>query len=115
MNTLLLHAYFFVSRASAQTFNGPGLEGGVGTAAQIEGPLHGTLREVILDFLYKALGFLGLAGIVMVVAAGFYMILSGGSDTAKDTAKKIILYVVIGLLIIFIARSVVGFFLNGLP
>lgn len=115
MNTLLLHAYFFLSRASAQVFNGPGLEGGINEAAQIEGPVHMTLRNFILSLLYKVLGFLGLAGVVMVVVAGLYLILSGGSDTAKDTAKKIILYVVIGLVVIFVARSLVGFFLVGLP
>ena len=101
-------------RAAAQVFDGPGLGGGVELAGQIDGPLHGTLREVILSFLYKALSFLALAAVIMIVAAGFYMVLSNGSDEAKDKAKKIILYVIIGLVIIFIARSLVGFFLNGL-
>ncbi len=114
MNTLLLRAYFFVSTASAQVFNGPGLEGGVAQAAQINGPIKQPLRAVILSFLYKALGFLALAGVIMVVAAGIYMVLSGGEEGAKDKAKKIILYVVIGLIIVFLARSLVGLFVNGL-
>lgn len=103
------------SRAFAQVFNGSGLEGGVNTAAGIEGPAKATLREVILSMFYKALSFLALAGIVMVVVAGFYLVLSNGRDEAKDKAKKIILFVVIGLLVVFIARSLVGFFLYGLP
>ena len=115
MNTLLLHAYFFASKASAQVFNGTGLEGGVNAAAQINGPLHVSLREIILSFLYKALGFLALAGVLMVIAAGFYLVLSAGSETAKDKAKTMILCVVIGIVIIFLARSLVGFFLYGLP
>ena len=115
---LLLSLYWnvstVVSRASAQVFNGPGLEGGVSEAAQINGPIQGTLREAILSMFYKALGFLALAAVVMVVAAGIVMVLSGGNETAKDRAKKIILYVVIGLIIVLIARALVGFFLNGL-
>ena len=119
MHTLLFSVYWTlstaVSRVSAQVFNGPGLEGGVNEAAQIDGPIQGTLRDVILSFLYKALGFLALASVVMVVAAGFVMVLSAGNEAAKDRAKKIILYVVIGLIIVLIARSLVGFFMNGLP
>ena len=115
MNSLLISSYFLLSRASAQVFNGPGLAGGVAEAGVIEGPVHGSLRGVILSFLYKALGFLALAGVVMIVIAGFTFVLSGGSDTAKDRAKKMILFVVIGLIVILFARTVVGFFLNGLP
>ncbi len=114
MNTLLLRAYFLISTASAQVFDGPGLEGGVIQAGQISGPIQAPLREVILSFLYKALSFLALAGVIMVVAAGFYMVLSGGEEGAKDKAKKIILYVVIGLVIVFLAQSLVGLFLSGL-
>jgi hypothetical protein len=51
----------------------------------------------------------------MVVVAGFYFVMSGGSESVKDRAKKIIFYVVIGLIIVLLARSLVGFFLHGLP
>jgi hypothetical protein len=119
MSSLLLAGYWhlsqFASHASAQVFNGTGLEGGVAEAGQINGPVNGTLREVILSFLYKALYFLALGAVIMVVAAGFYMVLSGGNEGAKDKAKKIILYVVIGLIIVLIARAIVGFFIYGLP
>ena len=115
MNILLLRASFLIPSARAQVFNGGGLDAGVNTAAQINGPVHDSLRGVILSLFYQALSFLALAGVVMMVIAGFYLVLSAGNDTAKDTAKKMILYVVIGLIIVFIARSVVGFFLNGLP
>ena len=114
MNTLLLSAYLLVSRVSAQVFNGPGLHAGVQEAALIEGPVHAPLRVIILSFLYKALFFLGLAAMVMMVIAGFTFVLSGGSDTAKDRAKKIMIYVAIGLIVILFARAAVGFFLNGL-
>ncbi len=107
--------YFLLNRAHAQVFNGSGLEGGVKEAALIDGPVHAPLRLIILAMFYKVLWFLALAGVVMVVAAGVFMILSGGNEGAKDRAKKIILYVVIGLIIVLLARSLVGFFTNGLP
>ena len=111
----LFPLYWTITQASAQVFNGPGIVGGVGVAQQIDGPLNMTLRDIVLNFLYKALGFLALAGVIMIVVAGFMMVLSGGDDTTKDKAKKIILYVVIGIIIIFLARAVVGFLLTGLP
>ena len=114
MNTLFPSAYFLATKAHAQVFNGPGLQGGVAEASLIEGPVQAPLRVVILSFLYKALFFLGIAAVVMIVIAGFMFILSGGSDTAKDRAKKIIFYVAIGLIVILFARAGVGFFLNGL-
>lgn len=115
MHSVSVWMSLMLSRAHAQVFNGPGLVGGVDQASMIDGPLHAPLRVVIMVMVYNALSFLGLVGVVMVIVAGFYLVLSGGSDTAKDTAKKIILYVVIGLIVIFFARSLVGFFLYGLP
>lgn len=115
MTHLLLRALFSISPVLAQTFDGPGLEGGVAEASLIEGPAQGDLRDVILSFVHTALGFLGLAGVVMVIVAGILMVVGGGSEESKEKAKKIILYVVIGLLIVFVARSLVGFFLNDLP
>ncbi len=114
MNSLLISSYFLLSRAHAQVFNGPGLEGGVAQAGMINGPVQAPLRDVLLSFLYKALNFLAFAGVVMIIIAGFTFVLSGGSETAKDRAKKIILYVIIGLIVVLFARAGVGFFLNGL-
>lgn len=119
MQSLFLSLYWSLSlltaRAFAQVFNGPGLTGGVDTAAQIEGPVNGSLREIVLSYLSTVLDFLALAGVVMVVIAGFYMVLGNGGEESKEKAKKIILYTVIGIVIIFFARAVVGFFLYYLP
>ncbi len=41
--------------------------------------------------------------------------MSGGEDAAKDKAKKMILYVAIGLVIILFCRVLVSFFLRELP
>ena len=115
MTSLSLSVYFLITKAVAQVFNGPGLEGGVIEAGMIAGPVRAPLREIVLSFLHTALGFLALAAIVMIVISGFTLVFSAGSDTVKDTAKKMILYVALGLIVVLFARMGVGFFLNRLP
>ena len=103
------------SVVQAQVFNGPGLEGGVGTAAGIDGPVQRPLRAVILLILRYVLDFLALAAVIMVIVAGIFLLFSGGDDAAKDKAKNIIKFVIIGLIIILLARVIVGFFTEALP
>ena len=73
------------------------------------------IRDVIFNVLRFVLDFLALAAVVFIVIAGIRLIVSGGSDTQKDAAKKTILYVIIGLLIILFARVIVGFFTDVIP
>jgi type IV secretory pathway VirB2 component (pilin) len=97
-----------VPSAHAQVFNGPGLEGGVNAASQVNGPVNKPLREFVTDLLAKVLNFLALAAVIVVIIAGLYLIFSNGSDDAKNKAKNIILYTIIGLLVILFARTIVG-------
>ncbi len=99
-------------RAVAQVYNGPGLYGGVEHAAGISGPSHMTLRGAVLNILYKVLNYLALIAVAVIIFAGFYLVVSQGSDDVKEKVKKIILYVAIGLLIVFFARLFVGFITN---
>lgn len=114
LSALALWLSLFVPKAVAQVFNGPGLEGGVDIAAGINGPLKLTLRQAILILLYKVLSYLALAAVVVIVLAGFYMVLSNGSDEVKSKVKNIIIYVIIGLLIVLFARLIVGFITYGI-
>ncbi len=68
------------------------------------------IRDVILRVLSFVLDFLALAAVIFIIIAGIRMIVSGGSEDQKDKAKKTILYVIIGLLIVLFARVIVGFF-----
>ena len=56
------------------------------------------------------LNFLALLAIIFIVVAGIRLIVSQGEDEQKDKAKKTILYVIVGLIIILFARVIVGFF-----
>ena len=73
------------------------------------------IRDLVLRMLTFVLDFLALAAVVFIVIAGIRLIVSQGNDEAKDKAKKIILYVIVGLLIVLFARVIVGFFTDVIP
>lgn len=69
----------------------------------------GGVRSVIINVLNVVLSFLALLAVVFIIVAGIRLIVSGGNDEAKDKAKNTILYAVIGLIIVLLARVIVGF------
>ena len=96
--------------ADGPVFNGGGLNEGINQANGINGPVTGNdVRTTIVNVLKTVLNYLGLFAVIMIVVAGFYLVLSGGNEEVKEKAKKIILYVVIGLLVIIFARAIVLF------
>ena len=70
----------------------------------------GGIRHVIVSALQFVLDFLALAAVIFIIIGGIRLIVSGGSDEQKDKAKKTILYVILGLLVVLFARVIVGFF-----
>lgn len=71
------------------------------------------IRQIILNALTFVLDFLALAAVIFIIIAGIRLIVSQGSDEQKDKAKKTILFVIVGLLIILFARVIVGFFTSA--
>lgn len=71
------------------------------------------IRNTILKALTFVLNFLALAAVVFIVVAGIRLIVSQGEEEQKNKAKKTILYVIIGLLVVLFARVIVGFFTTG--
>jgi hypothetical protein len=68
------------------------------------------IRDKIVSALTFVLNFLALLAVIFIVVAGIRLIVSQGEQDAKDKAKKTIIYVIIGLLVIVFARVIVGFF-----
>lgn len=68
----------------------------------------GDIRQVISNVLNTVLNFVGLLAVIAIVVAGIWLIVGMGSDDSKDRAKKIILYTVIGLIIILLAKLIVS-------
>lgn len=67
------------------------------------------LKLAIETVIKKVLDFMTLIAVVMIVIAGIRYIISMGEEQEKEKAKKMIIYVLIGLIIILIARAIVTF------
>lgn len=100
--------HLLIPAANAQIFNGGGLQAGLAQAAGIIGITSGDPREVIIRIIGTVLSFAALIAVIMIIIAGFYLVLSLGNDDNKDKAKKIIYYTLIGLLVLLFARIIVS-------
>lgn len=95
--------------AYAQIFDGPGLESGIDIAdGVVDLPSADNPRAIIINFIEAVLDFASLLAVIMIIIAGFYLVLSLGEDEKKDKAKKIIIYTLIGLTVLLLARVIVG-------
>ena len=108
---LLLTGILSPAAALAQNFGGqiPAIPG---TPAAVD---KQGIRDVILRALTFVLDFLALAAVIFIVIAGIRLIISQGGDEQKDKAKKTILFVIIGLMVVLFARVIVGFFTETVP
>ncbi len=71
------------------------------------------IQNVVIPVITYVLDFVTIIGVIYVIWAGIRLITSGGEDEAKDAAKKTILYVIIGIIVVLCARLIVGFFAEG--
>lgn len=99
--TLLLGTAFSIGKTFA--FGGP-----------VPGALPGSpdIVATVTNILGMVLNLLGLLAAVVIVIAGIRLIFSMGDEEGKETAKKTILYAVIGLLIILFAKAIITFVLS---
>lgn len=65
------------------------------------------IRGTVVGILKTILNFMALAAVVFIVIAGIRLIFSQGEDAEKDKAKKTILFVVAGLVLILLAQAIV--------
>lgn len=73
----------------------------------IENPLTATSVEALVGSIINFLVIVALAlSSLMIVIAGYHFVTAGGDPKKIDTAKKIILYTLIGLGIIMFAKAV---------
>lgn len=104
-----------IPSATAQVFNGGGVDAGLGAAEGVVGVSSDDPRQVIIRVLEAVLNYAALFAVIMIIAAGFYMVLSFGSDDKKEKAKKIVYYTVIGLIVILFSRIIVSLVTVWLP
>lgn len=104
----------FPHKGFSAVFDGGGAQEGIGQAAAIEGLAKGNPRSVLEHALLTAIDFVALMAVIALVVAGIFLILGMGGDTAKERAKKIIIYTIVGLLVLLFVRVIVGFITRGL-
>ncbi|MBP9773910.1 MAG: TrbC/VirB2 family protein [Candidatus Peribacteraceae bacterium] len=68
------------------------------------------IRTTIVNLLKIVLDFITLIAVIYVIIAGIRLIVSGGDEGEKDKAKKTIIYVIVGILVVLFARVIVTFF-----
>jgi len=73
----------------------------------------GSLRQAIKTVIDFFLFFLGLIATAFVIYGGFLYVTSQGEDQKVETAKKIITFSAIGIIIILISYAVVNTVLGG--
>ncbi len=69
-------------------------------------------REAIANALQFVLNFLALIAVIYIVIAGIRLIVSQGEEEQREKAKQTILYVVIGLIVVLLAKVIVNFALS---
>ena len=65
--------------------------------------------EYVQSVIVYVLGFIALISVVYIIYAGFNIVISAWDDEKMTKSKNTIMYVVIGLIVIFLAYSIVAF------
>lgn len=80
-----------------------------GAAITIPNPLNATTFQELIDSIISFIFYIGLAlAPLMIIIAAFYLLTAGGDPKRVETAKSIIMYTVIGLAIILLAKGLVA-------
>jgi type IV secretory pathway VirB2 component (pilin) len=110
ISTLSLRAsYAAMAFLSAPKAFAQDIFGEVPDIGGVEGGSEAQVRQGILDVLEVVLNFMALIAVIFIVIAGIRLVVSQGEEQEKDKAKKTILYVIIGLVVILIAQAIVSF------
>lgn len=92
------------ARADTFTFDeGDEYRSGVGGGLIVEGDLV----ETIINIVQWGLGLIGLIMVVMIIYAGFTMMLSQGNEQRMETSKQTIRYAVIGLAVVMLSYAII--------
>ncbi len=100
------------ARAEDSAFTGPGLFGGINWAGMIGGPSHLDLASLVISVIEYVLTFVALAAVIVIIVAGIRLIVSQGEEEPKNTAKKAIIYAIIGLIVVILSRIIVAIVLS---
>ena len=92
-------------------FTGPGLEGGALLAENLlddNVSKERDIKELVIGWTNFLLSVAATLAVVALVWAGFLYVTAAGDDSRMETAKKIVIWVFIGILLILAAYAVVN-------
>lgn len=72
------------------------------------------LKGAIITVIQAVLNLLGLIAVVVVIVAGIRLVIGGQEEGQREKARNAILYAVIGLVIIVLAKVLIDFVLGSL-
>ena len=76
----------------------------ISTATQGQGNFK-QLARTIVEFI---LGFLGFIAVIMIIYGGFLYVTGAGNQEKIDSAKKIIMYSIVGIIFILLSFAIVN-------
>lgn len=71
-----------------------------------------TASVYVQDVVKYALTFITIIAVILVIYAWFNILTSAGDDEKTNNSKKIIIYAVLWILIIYLARPIINFVLS---
>lgn len=67
------------------------------------------IRVTAINVLRTILSFLGLVAVIVIVIAGIRLIIGGADEGQREKARNAVVYAIIGLVLILLARAIVDF------
>lgn len=71
-----------------------------------------TLSEFIQDIVVYLLTFISIIAVIYIIYAGFNILIGNGDEEKLKKSKTTIIYVAIGIVLIWLAWPITNFFLN---
>lgn len=99
-----------IAAVSAQGFISPS-DNPSAVSAATQG--QGSIRQLALTIVNFFLTFLGLIAVIMIIYGGFLYVSAAGKEDKIESAKKIIMYSIIGILIILLSFAIVNTILGA--
>ena len=93
------------------------LKGGVNkTKELVKGQVvtEKSATQLLQDIITYALGFITLIAVIYILWSGFRIMTGNGDSGVMESSKKIIIYVIIGIVMMWLAYPIVAFIINGI-
>lgn len=74
---------------------------------------EGSIRTLALRIVNFFLLFLGLVAVIMIIYGGILYVTAAGQQDKVDTAKNVILYAIVGIVIIMLSFAIVNTILKA--